>query len=121
MKLQRLQSLLLIQVLVLVAGCAHRIQPNPLEGWKGLGSEYRISCPFGREVVDNYKNYIQTLPAVERAGIDTFNINFFERGDHMRAVGISVSVNGIRWEHILIYNQDNLRVKVIKYASGKYQ
>ena len=98
---------------VCAVGC-YSTRPNPLEGWKGLGSAYRISCPFGQTIIDDYQSYIRNLPNAEGARVNEFNIKFYEGTDNQRAVEIIIPINGIRWAHVLIYDQKNTRIKVSK-------
>lgn len=113
----------LLAALVLSAGCATRLGRNPLEGWKELGSAFVISCPFGEAIADDYRSYIRSLPAEERDQVDDFSIRFYENTAGQRAVKISIIVRGfwsdIRWEHVLIYDTTNKRIRTVKYKSGR--
>src|SRR4051812_8507986 len=73
--------------ILITAGCAYRLQPDPLKGWKGLGTAYVVSCPFGKVVIDDYQDYIQNLPASERKLVHNNDIEFYEF-DRERAVEI---------------------------------
>ena len=44
----------------------------------------------------------------------------FEDGNGQHAIRIEIPLNGTWWEHVLIYNKNNTRIKVIKYANGHY-
>ena len=102
------------------AGCASRLESNPLEGWKRLGSAYVMVCPFGQTIIDDYQNYVQALSVEEKSSADDFHTKFYESSDNQRAVEITVNLNGTRWKHVLIYDQKNTRIRVIKYASSRY-
>ena len=56
------------------------------------------------------------LKKEKRAGL----IFFFENETGQHAVQIRIGINGTSWEHILIYDKDNKRIKAIKYISGRY-
>ena len=112
----------LLTTIYFVVGCAtSRPVNDPLVGWKGLGSAYIISCPFGQTIIDDYQNYIRNLSALERSSADDFHIKFYEGGESQRAVEITINLNGTRWKHVLIYDHDNKRIRLIKYASSRYQ
>ncbi len=116
----------LLAILWAAAGCAvfelgapqwARSKPpsDPLADWQP--ADY-IAQP-NETIVRDYQDYIQKLPSEERenAGL----IRFFrdEAGQH--AIKIIVPLKGTEWDHILIYDKDNKRIQVIKYASGNYR
>ena len=104
------------------AGCAAPKQtPNPLEGWKELGSAYEKNCPFGQVVIDDYQSYIRTLTPEERSSADRLHIIFYEDSGNRRAVGITINLNGTRWLHVLTYDEQSKRIRTLKYASGNYR
>jgi hypothetical protein len=109
----------LIALLALTDGCVARLGRNPLEGWKG-GQTASEGCSFDKAIVDDYRNYIRQLPAEERSHVDDFGIRFYESAAGERAVEIAIPINRIRWKHVLIYDQKNVRTKVIKYAASRY-
>jgi hypothetical protein len=96
---------------------------DPLEGWKDLGSEALIGCPFGQMIKDDYQNFIQNLPIDERSSVEDTRIEFYEKTDGQRAVKIRTLGEGflsnIWWEHILIYDSNKKRIKTIRYKSGR--
>jgi hypothetical protein len=94
----------------MVVGCT---TTNPLAGWKPYFHEP------DQKVTSDYQGYIQKLPPEERqfAGM----IQYYEDGMGHIAIEIQVPLNGRCWEHILIYDKDNNRVKTIKYMSGHYR
>lgn len=71
--------------------------------------------------MDDYQNYIQKLPPNESSFITKFYIKFFEDGTGQHAVEISIPLNGTWRKHVLIYDKDDKRIKVIKYAGGEYR
>lgn len=93
-----------------IVGCA---TPNPLAGWKPA------STNPNQTIVNDYQNYIQKLPSEERkyAGM----IQYFEDGMGEHAIKIEIPLNGTWWQHVLIYDQNDKRIKMIKYSSGGYR
>jgi hypothetical protein len=117
--------LALLVLYVLVAGCASTSRRDPLEGWKDLGSAYVLKgCPFGQTIKDDYQNYIQKLPQLEKASVNDFNVHFYEGINRQRAVKITTTGEGligeIWWERILIYNASDERIKTIKHKVGRF-
>jgi hypothetical protein len=89
-------------------------QPDPLAGWKSLGFE----SP-NKAITDDYNDYILKLPSEERNYIGS--IHFFEDGTGQHAVSIEIALSGTDWSHVIIYDKDNKRMKVIRYVSGHYR
>ena len=114
----RSAAIILITTLFLASGCAApKITPDPLAGWKFCYSENPIRS--NKSILDDYQDYIQKLPFEKRsffAGID-----MYEDGTGQHAVRIKRGVNGTWWEHVLVYDKENKRVKVIKYKNGGYR
>ncbi|WP_237712383.1 hypothetical protein [Pedosphaera parvula] len=103
---------------MIISGCAaSRPDPNPLQGWNYCFS--RNPFRSNKTVLDDYHDYIQKLPPEERKFVGI--INFFEDGTGQHAVQIEIPLNGTWWEHDLIYDKENKRVKVIKHRNGRYQ
>src|ERR1700693_2030326 len=69
-----------------------------------------------KAVTDDYKDYIQKLSPDERTHIA--GIEFFEDGTGQHAVKITIGLGRTDWEHILIYDKGDKRIKTIKYVSG---
>lgn len=120
MKMTRLTSQILFlamaAMLVLGFGCnTSKTTPDPLADfhWSSL-----VNLDNNKAITDDYKSYIQTLSPEEqkRAG----PIFYFEDGTGQHAVQIRIGINGTSWEHVLIYDKDNKRIKAIKYVSGRY-
>jgi|GEM_PF-238771 len=86
---------------------------DPLVGWKLLGFE----SP-NKAITDDYQDYIQKLPP--KAGQFIGSIYMFEDGTGQHAVKVETGLNGGYWEHVLIYDKDNKRIKVIIYGGGRY-
>ena len=47
--------------------------------------------------------------------------HFMKTGLRQHAVDIEIGINGTSWKHILIYDKNDKRVKLIKYSPGTYQ
>jgi len=85
---------------------------NPLVGWKPDFSP----PPIDQAIEKDCHDYIQTLPPKERQFVGP--IDFFEDTSGQHAVEITIGLNGTNWGHVLIYDKDGKRIKVIKYISG---
>jgi len=104
---------------VLVFGCkcnSSKQPPNPLEGFY-VSALHDIHS--NKPIMDDYQNYINEL--FLKNGDFVGSVEFLENGTGQHAVNIKVGVNGTWWEHVLIYDQNNKRVKVIKLRDGKYR
>ena len=106
-------SCILLAAFVLVTGCVtHR--PDPLAGWKP-----DFSRQTSQVIVDDYQDYIHKLPPRQSGFVGS--VEWFEDGTGQHAIDIGIGVNGRWWRHVLIYDKDNKRIKVIKYKTGWYQ
>ena len=109
----------MLTALVFVEGCAtFASHSNPLAGWE---RDY-TSRPGDTVIEKDCQDYIQTLPAKQRNG--AMVTEFYKDGNGQHAVQIEVRVegllSGIRWEHVLIYDKGDKRIKVKKYFGGRY-
>jgi hypothetical protein len=108
----------IIAALVLAVGCA---APKPvfdrLAGFHMASLEYLDN---NKTITDDYRAYIQTLSPEERKFMGP--VFYFEDGAGQHAVRIEADINGTdRWYHILFYDKNNKRTKVIKYYAGRYR
>jgi hypothetical protein len=105
-----------ILLVALVGGCAgfHTKTPDPLAGWKGDFNEQP-----NQVIVTDYQNYIQKLSPEERKFSRISD--WLEDGKGQHAIKIEIALNGTWWEHVLIYDKENKRIKTIKYSSGGYR
>ena len=87
---------------------------DPLVGWKLCQSQ--DPKYLDKAIRDDYQDYIQKLSSKERE-FATYD-NDFEDGTGQHAVKITIGLNGTDWEHILIYDKNDKRIKTIKYVSG---
>ncbi|HSY17824.1 MAG TPA: hypothetical protein VK815_05790 [Candidatus Acidoferrales bacterium] len=114
-KVPRLIGLLLLAAMVWLVGCATP-HPDPLAGWHV--SDFR-DFHSNTAIVADYKIYMQTLsPEEQRSAAPVF---CYENGTGQHAVKITIGLEGVVWRHILIYDGDNRRIRVIKYKSGGYR
>jgi hypothetical protein len=116
-ELTRLTSFCFLIALICGAGCASIT--DPLEGWTFIKSAY-VGNPFDSAIADDYKSYILTLSGEQQHVVNDSLIRFFEDKSGLRAVRISLPLNGIWLEHVLIYAKSDKRIKVITYKSGRY-
>lgn len=98
------------------AGCATS-QSDPLASWEPLYGYERET--FDKAVKNDYQSYINGLPDRERGFVGPIQLLKNENGQH--SVRIEIARNGTDWAHVLIYDAQNKRVKVIKYVSGHYR
>jgi hypothetical protein len=113
-KVIRFPFWILLAAFIWAAGCATQPHPDPLAGWQGDFNEQP-----NQVIVNDYQNYIQKLPPEERkyAGVS----DWLKDGTGQHAIRITIGLNGTVWEHVLIYDKDNKRIKTIKYSSGHYR
>ena len=112
---------ILLTALVWSSGCsmfAHQ-HPDPLAGWHFCELN---KLDTNKTVSDDYHAYIDKLSLKERKGL--LPVFYFEDGTGRHAVAIEIAIDGIwegtAWRHVLIYDNENKRIKVIKYKKGHY-
>jgi hypothetical protein len=71
-------------------------------------------------VANDYRRYIEGLSPREQLLVHNHDIRFYEGGSDQRAVEISLPIEGTWWKHVLFYDKNNRRVKVVKYAASRY-
>jgi hypothetical protein len=91
--------------------------PDPLTGF------HAASKKLDQALIDDYQNYMQkNLSPEEKQNLGPYPpVDFFEDDTGQHAVKIKIGLNGTVWEHILIYDKNDNRIKTIKYASGNYR
>jgi len=110
----------LLAVIVWTNGCSifgHR--PDPLSGWNALVGGRELD-EFEEASGNDYKDYVQKLSPEERDEIITQPF-FFKDGTGQHAIKIEIPLNGTWWVHVLFYDKDNKRIKVIKLKNGSYR
>jgi hypothetical protein len=111
----RLTFYILLMVFICGVGCVSP-QPvrDPLAGWKP-----DFSHQTDQAIINDYQDYIRTLPAKKEQFV--ISTEYFEDGMGQHAIAIQTGENGSVWKHVLIYDNGNKRTKVIKYYNGRYQ
>lgn len=110
----RITTLVLLAALALCFGCSVFTHgSDPLAGWNAdTGGD---SDPA---IKQDYQNYIAALPLKERNSVGGFSFFRDETGKH--AVRFETGVRSTSWAHVLIYDKENRRIKVIKYLKGHF-
>jgi hypothetical protein len=107
-------SFLVLFAALLVVGCAEP-QPaiDPLIGFRMAAKEVP-----NKTIVDDYQRYLRTLSPEEQKYAGP--IIYYLDGNGQHAIKIKIGINGASWEHVLIYDKDNRRIKTVKYTTGHY-
>ena len=117
MSITRFTSYVVLAAFVCIVGCAApRPSPDPLAGWKVLHS--RDYEKLDTITADTHA-YIESLPEELRVGVGP--IDYLEDGTGQHAVRIEIGHKGVDWGHVLIYDRNDKRIKVIKYVIGYYR
>ncbi len=90
---------------------------NPIAGWAGCRSQ--DPSKLDKAIQDDYRDYIGKLSPKERMWIGSVSLSEDGLGQH--AVTVHIAWYGTDWAHVLVYDKDNKRVKVIRYESGHYR
>ena len=110
---------LLLATALWIIGCtAPKPASNPLAGWNYCFSQNPDK--IDKAIRNEYQDYIQKLPSEVRYYVPGGGINFFEDGTGQHAVKIEIPLHGVYSEHVLFYDKENKRVKVIIYSGGRY-
>ncbi len=108
---------ILLMVGICGAGCVSPTPVlDPLAGWKVLLSH--DSQLLDKAIYEDYQGYIQKLPLGDRKFSAVALVNMFKDATGQHAVKIEIPVDGIIWEHVLIYDNGNKRTNLIKYYKG---
>ena len=108
--------LMLMAMLLLGFGCnPSKPTPDPLADFH-VGDFRTLEA--NKSITDDYKSYIQKLPPedIKYARMS----GYYEDGMGQHAVVIEVDLNGTAWNHVLFYDKNNKRTKVIKYVGYHY-
>jgi hypothetical protein len=98
---------------ILFAGCSSKPTPDPLVVWHAASKN-----PV-QTIVNDYESYIRQLSPAEKKYMGPIMV--FEDGTGQYAVRIETDIGGKDcWYHILFYDKDSKRIKVIKYFYGRY-
>jgi hypothetical protein len=88
-------------------------QTNPIPGW-----QVDFKTEPSPVVEKDYKDYIQKLPPDEKRSAHVSS--WVKDGTGQHAIVIEVALNGTWWNHVLIYDKDDKRIKAVKYIAGHY-
>jgi hypothetical protein len=91
--------------------------PDPTAGWRILFS--KDYDKLDKSILEDYRAYIEALPNGESRFVGP--VTFLEDGAGQHAVRIEIALDGTDWAHVIIYDKNNKRVKIIKYVSGHYR
>jgi hypothetical protein len=84
---------------------------DPIPGWQ-MDFERTPHLAIEKDVQD----YINHLPLKKREFVAYQEWFIDGKGQH--AVRITIGSDGTNWEHVLIYDKNDKRIKVFKYISG---
>ena len=108
--------LMMVTMFLFGFGCnTSKPSPDPLAGW-----HYYDRTRVNQAITDDYQDYIQKLPTNQKGAVG--DVSFVEDGTGQHAVSIQIFEEGnASWQHVLIYDKENKRIKVIRYDYRKYQ
>jgi len=115
---------ILLVLLLLMSDCRFLLHPinstfarhsNPIADWPGSSL---VNLEQNQTIREDYQKYIKKLPPKERNRVGS--VLFFEDRTGHHAVQIEVNWKGTRWQHVLIYDKSDKRVRVVKYVGGYY-
>jgi hypothetical protein len=86
---------------------------NPVAGW-----QIDFKHEPNQAVIKDATDYINKLPSNQRNR--TGPQQWLTDGKGQHALVIPVALNGTDWGHVLIYDKNDKRIKVIKYVMGNY-
>ena len=135
MNITRCISGILLATLLAVGCVAPKPTPDPLAGWKSVGKvgykpgkmSAEISpLPGFKEISDDAQNFVNNLPVdkdypARRWCYWIQDLGFYEDGTGQHAVGFRIPHDGTWWRYALIYDQNNKRVKAVRYVEGRYR
>ena len=107
---------ILLAIFVWPAGGCATSTPDPLAGYK---PDFDFSREADLGIVSDYQDYIKELPSRQSGFVGS--VDFFKDETGQHAINIKIGRNGTWWDHILIYNKQNKRIKTIIYKNGGYR
>ena len=103
---------------MMIYGCCCRVPkptPDPLAGWQ-MDFDSQFSA---QNIEKDYRDYIHGLSPAEQQYTHIDSI--YKDGTGQHAVKIEIDIDGKDcWYHVLFYDKDNKRVKVVKYFFGRF-
>jgi hypothetical protein len=114
----RYSHIYLTVCVLLISGCRSSTanpQPDPLAGWR-----IDFNHQPAPSIMRDYQDYVRNLRPV---GDKITSLGYFyENGTGQHALEFEVFDSGTSsWIYILIYDNQNKRIKAIKYQHKKYQ
>ena len=109
-------GILLLLAAAIFSGCScstSKPPPDPLAGF------HAASKNPDQAIAIDYQNYIQKLSLKKSEFVGS--VNFLEDGTGLQAIDSAVGISGRWWRHVLIYDKENKRIKVVVSKTGKYQ
>jgi uncharacterized protein YfbU (UPF0304 family) len=88
---------------------------NPLAGW-----HFEDQNP-NQAIEKDYRDYIQNLSPEERKYVGIIHFLKDETGQHAVSIEVFENKRNASWQHALIYDKQDKRIKVIKYGYRKYE
>jgi hypothetical protein len=85
---------------------------NPIAGWQKENNNP------DEAIEKDYNDYLNHLSSKEKMW--SMVSGFYKDGKGQHAITIDTAWYGTSWTHVLIYDQHDKRIKVIKYVSGYY-
>jgi hypothetical protein len=114
MKIARVGICVLFAVFLCGFGCTtSKPQPDPLVGFHFSSL---VNLNNNKAITDDYRDYFQ-----KNGKGFVGSLLYFEDRAGQHAVQIQEGINGTWWVHDLIYDQDNKRIKTVKYKNGGYR
>jgi len=119
MSIFRFTFCILLVASVLAAGCSCSATKPAADPLTGFHHADEADMDKNKAITDDYKDYIQKLSRKEKQYLGP--ILYFGDGTGQHAVQIETDIGGKAcWYHILFYDKDNKRTKVVKYFYGRY-
>lgn len=89
--------------------------PDPLAAWKRTPDLQPDPA-----IVADYESYFEQLPQDQRQVliVNPYMVRLFEDGKGAHAMEIRLYLKHTEWKYVLIYDDSNKRVEVLKYAGG---
>ena len=107
---------MLVVVSLLGFGC-NTSKPTP-DLLAGFHRSSIANLDNNKTITDDYKDYIQKLSPKETQYLGP--VLYFEDGTGQHAVRIVIGLNNANWEHVLIYDKNDKRIKAVKRCTGQY-
>jgi len=118
MNITRFTFCILLAMSLCGFGCSSsKPTPDPLAGWQ---KDYNPR-PGDQVIEKDVQDYIQNLPPKQKGYIGTQLFYKDENGQHAVSIQIFEGNKNASWQHLLVYDKEDKRIKVIRYGHIKYQ